>query len=68
MITKKLIAAHVAEFKGKQEVVDFIWDRLLDGASISSAVWAAMEELELIKVGEILRPIRPSFSDGRIAG
>lgn len=68
MLTKKFIAAHVAEFKGNQEVVDFIWDRLLDGASISSAVLAAMEEFELIKVSEILRPIRPSLSDGRIAG
>lgn len=68
MITRKFIAAHVAEFKGKQEVVDFIWDRLCWGASISSAVVEAMEEFELVKVGEILRPIRPSFSDGRIAG
>lgn len=68
MITRKFIAAHVAEFKGKKEVVDFIWDRLWDGASISSAVLAAIEAFELIKVGEILRPIRPSSSDGRIAG
>lgn len=67
-MTRKFIAAHVAEFKGKQKVVDFIWDRLMEGESISSAVLEAMEEFELIKVGEILRPIRPSFSDGRIAG
>lgn len=67
-MTKKLIAAHVAEFKGKKEVVDFIWDRLCWGESISSAVIKAMEEFELIRIGEILRPIRPSVSDGRIAG
>lgn len=68
MITRKFIAAHVAEFKDKKEVVDFIWNRLCEGASISNAVIEAMEEFELIRIGEILRPIRPSVSDGRIAG
>lgn len=67
-MTKQFIAAHVAEFKGKKEVVDFIWDRLCCGESISSAVIEAMEEFELVRVGEILRPISPSVSDGRIAG
>lgn len=67
-MTKQFIAARVAEFKGKNEVVDFIRDRLCWGESISSAVIEAMEEFELVRVGEILRPIRPSYSDGRIAG
>lgn len=68
MLTKKFIAAHIAEFKGKTEVVDFIWDRLLDGASVSSAVWAAREAFELVREGKILRPIHPTVNDGRIAG
>lgn len=67
-MTKQFIAAHVAEFKGKQEVVDFIWDRLCEGASVPSAVLEAMEEFELVMVDGRLRPIRPTADDGRIAG
>ena len=67
-MTKKFIAAHIAAFKGKTEVVDYIWDRLCEGASVSSAVLEAMEEFELIRDGENLRPIHPTANDGRIAG
>ena len=67
-MTKKFIAAHVAEFKGKREVVGFIWDRLCEGVGVSSAVLEAMEEFELIRDGENLRPIHPTANDGRIAG
>ena len=68
MLTKKSISAHVAEFNRKMEAVDFIWDRLCDGASVPIAVLEAMEEFELVRDGEILRPIHPTANDGRIAG